>query len=274
MQKSITICIPTNLNNVDYFVELLRSIANQTMLPDYILIVLSGKNKTKRIFEKLINNISELIPKNINPEFIILDSFGLSYARNIGINHCKTDILIFGDDDDLWDKNKIYLIHQTCLKNGICLIRHRFNNLIENKVKNSSNKYKLNSNIFLIGVANFAGGGSSLSGSTCIFKTIRFNENLFGCEDWDFWIRAYLIGVPIINIKKELVTYRVHSKRMTNSLITVSKYENMVRFRYLKKIFIFMIGLIVGFLRLLLKYILVIFPSFFIEKINKNNRKN
>ena len=149
MKKSITICIPTNLNNVDYFVELLRSIGNQTMLPDYILIVLSGKNKTKKIFEKLINHVSELIPKNINPEFIILDSFGLSYARNIGIDHCKTDILIFGDDDDLWDKNKIYLIHQTCLKNGICLIRHRFNNLIENKVKNSSNKYKLNPNIFL-----------------------------------------------------------------------------------------------------------------------------
>ena len=35
-----------------------------------------------------------------------------------------------------------------------------------------------------------------------------------------------------------------------------------------------MIGLIVGFLRLLLKYILVIFPSLFIEKINKNNHKN
>ena len=274
MKKSITICIPTGLNNIDFFIELLRSISNQTMLPDYILIILNGKNKTRKIFEKLISHVSKLIPKNINPKFIILDNYGLSYARNVGIDHCKTDIIIFGDDDDIWDKNKIYLLHQAFVKNGICLIRHRFNNLIENKVKNSSYKHKLNPNIFLIGVTNFAGGGSCLSGSTCIFKTLRFNETLFSSEDWDFWIRAYLIGVPILNIKKELVTYRIHSKRMTNSLITISKYENLVRFKYLKKIFIFMLGLIIGFLRILIKYILVIFPYFCIKKFKKNNHKN
>ena len=149
MKKSITICIPTNLNNVDFFVELLRSIGNQTMLPDYILIVLSGKNKNRKIFEKLINHVSELIPKNINPEFIILDSFGLSYARNIII--IVKQIFSFLEMMMIYGiKIKFILYIKLFLKMEFALIRHRFNNLIENKLKNSSNKYKLNPNIFLI----------------------------------------------------------------------------------------------------------------------------
>ena len=271
MNKSITVCIPTCLNNIDFFIELMLSISNQTLLPDHIIIVLNGKNKNRKIFEKLICKVSKLIPKNINPEFFIADSFGLSHARNIGIERCKTDILIFGDDDDIWDPNKIYLLHQTILKNGVCLVRHGFNNLGKNKIKRAPVKFKTNPNVFLIGIANYAGGGSSLSGSTCIFKTIKFNETLFSCEDWDFWLRAYLIGVPILNIKKELVTYRIHPDRMTKKLNNLFIYEFLVRFKYFQKTIKFIFGLILGFLRSLLKYIFVIFPYGLIGRLNRNS---
>ncbi len=266
MNKSITVCVPTCLNNSRYFLELMLSISNQTMLPDHIMIVLSGKNKTRVTFEKLIKELSKQIPKNIDPEFIIVDKFGLSHARNTGIDLCKTDILIFGDDDDIWDKNKIYLIHQTFLKSGVCLVRHRFNILVDNKIKNAPNKFKIIPNIFLIGVTNLAGGGSSLSGSTSIFKTLKFNETLFGCEDWEFWLRAYFVGIPILNIKKELVSYRIHPKRMTKQLNDVFIYDILVRFIFLKNLLFLMVGLILGFIRSLLKYILI-FPSFLIQKI-------
>ena len=274
MKKTITVCIPTCLNNIEFFVELLRSISRQTMLPDQIMVICSGKNKNRKIFEKLIDKLDKLIPKNINPEFIIVDNFGLSVARNIGVDLCKTDILIFGDDDDIWDKDKIYLLNQTFQKNGICLVRHDFKNLIKDKIKNSPVIYKFVPNIFLMGIANYAGGGSAISGSTCIFKTIRFNEKLFGCEDWDFWIRSYLAGIPIININKRLVTYRTHPNRMTKSLTNVFSYEGFVRFKYLKKISIFFFGLILGFLRQLLKYILIIFPYFILQKLKRNNYTN
>ena len=263
MNKSITVCIPTSLNSIEFFIELMISISNQTLLPNHILIILNGKNKTREIFEKLIKKVSKLIPSNIKPKFIIADRFGLSHARNIGIDKCKTDILIFGDDDDIWDKNKIYLLHETILKNGECLVTHRFNHLFKNKIKPSPIKFKYKPNIFLIGIANFAGGGSSLSGSTCIFKTVKFNETLFSCEDWDFWIRIYLIGIPIFNIKNELVSYRIHPDRMSKRINDLFIYENFIRLRYLQKILKFMFGLILGFIRLLLKYILEIFYSLF-----------
>ena len=266
MPKSITVCIPSCLNNLEIFIELLLSISNQTMLPDQILVVVSGKDKTRKHFEKSIKELSKFLPKNLNTKFIISEKFGLSCARNIGIDNCKSDILIFGDDDDIWDKNKIYLIHQTILINGTCLVTHRFNNLVENKIKKASTKFKLQPNIFLTGISNYVGGGSSISGSTCIFKTLKFSENLYSCEDWDFWLRAYLISIPVLDIKKELVSYRVHQERMTRKLNTVFFYESLIRIIYLKNISLLMLGLILGFLKSLLKYLIkTFFRKFFIK---------
>ena len=271
MNKSITVCIPTSLNSVEFFIELMISISNQTLLPNHLIIILNGKNKTRKIFEKLINKVSNLLPSNIKPKFIIADRFGLSHARNIGIDNCETDILIFGDDDDIWDKNKIYLLHETILKNGVCLVTHRFNNLFKNTVKPSHIKFKYKPNIFLIGIANFAGGGSSLSGSTCIFQTLKFNETLFSCEDWDFWLRAYLIGIKVLNLKEELVTYRIHPHRMTKKVNQLFIYECLVRLKYFLNIIKFMFGLILGFIRSLVKYFLVIFPYGLMGKLNRNS---
>ena len=266
MSKSITVCIPTSLNNFEFFIELMLSISNQTMLPNQILVVVSGKDKTRKYFEKLIKDLSKFLPKNINPKFIISETFGLSYARNIGIYNCKSDILIFGDDDDIWDKNKIYLIHQTILINGTCLVRHGFNNLIGKEIKKAPLKFKLRPNKFLTGISNYVGGGSSISGSTCIFKTLKFSENFYSCEDWDFWLRAYLISIPVINIKKELVSYRIHQKRMTRNINTVFFYENLVRITHFKNISLLMLGLIMGFLKSLLKYLIkTFFIKFFIK---------
>ena len=268
MTKSITVCIPSCLDNLEFFIELMLSISNQTMLPNEILVVVSGKYKTKKYFEKSIKDLSKFLPKNINPKFIISETFGLSYARNIGINNCKSDILIFGDDDDIWDKNKIYLIHQTILINGTCLVRHRFNNLIDKQIKKAPFKFKLRPNKFLTGISNYVGGGSSISGSTCIFRTLKFNENLYSCEDWDFWLRAYLISIPVVDIKEELVSYRIHQKRMTNNLNNVFFYESLVRITHFKNISLLMLGLLIGFLNSLSKYLIkTFFMKFFIKKL-------
>ena len=268
MTKSITVCIPSCLDNLEFFIELMLSISNQTMLPNEILVVVSGKYKTKKYFEKSIKDLSKFLPKNINPKFIISETFGLSYARNIGINNCKSDILIFGDDDDIWDKNKIYLIHQTILINGTCLVRHRFNNLIDKQIKKAPFKFKLRPNKFLTGISNYVGGGSSISGSTCIFRTLKFNENLYSCEDWDFWLRAYLISIPVVDIKEELVSYRIHQKRMTSNLNNVFFYESLVRITHFKNISLLMLGLLIGFLKSLCKYLIkTFFMKFFIKKL-------
>ncbi len=270
MANSITICIPTCLGNVDFFIQLLISISEQSVLPDETLIIVNGDNRSKKMHQNLIDKIRNLLPSNINPNFIISEKAGLSRARNIGIEKCKTDILIFGDDDDIWHKDKIYLIHKIIKENGICLVRHRFNLLIENKIKNASRKYNYNPNLFLIGITNLVGGGSTINGSTCIFKTLKFNENYKSCEDWDFWIRASLANIPILNCDKILVTYRVHKDRMTKKYLKMLIFESAVRYKYLFRSLIIISGLIIGFLKSFIKYLLIDIILAAIINLNKN----
>ena len=268
MSQLITVCIPTRLRDTKYFIELLLSISKQKMLPDETLIIVNDKNKTREMLLEIIENIVDEIPKNINHRFIVSDKGGLSIARNLGIDHCKNEILLFSDDDDIWHEEKISTIYDLISKNDTCLIRHRFNELHCNKIKKAPSRYKLEPNIFLVGIGNIVGGGSSFCGSTSIFKTLKFNEKLTSCEDWDFWIRAFLIDVPVINCKKELVSYRYHNEQMTKSFFNIFYFETFVRLKTSFVAVSLLSGLVLGFIKSLIRFLFI--DSY---KINLNKFK-
>ena len=132
--------------------------------------------------------------------------------------------------------------------NHPCLIKHYHNTNDGNKIRSMPLKIKPFPNSFSVGFSNLIGGGSAISGSLEVFKAIRFIEYIY-CEDWDFWIRSFLAGINIIQIDKELVTYRVHKKRMTASFRKVYKYENKIRLKFFFKLFFLLIGIFVGFVK-------------------------
>ena len=43
MNNKATVCIPSKLENIDFFLNLIKSIENQTLLPYQILIIVSGR---------------------------------------------------------------------------------------------------------------------------------------------------------------------------------------------------------------------------------------
>lgn len=251
-----TVCIPTRLDNLNYLLELLKSLESQNVLPDKILIVASGK-PLKEIKENLKILKSEISSK-LNLKFITSNISGLGNARNIGIDLCRTEILIFGDDDDIWRKDKIEKTLKHLEEGNPCLIKHFHNSIYENKITPSPLKIKPQANSFSVGFSNLIGGGSSISGSIEVFRAIKF-KNYKYCEDWDFWIRSYLAGIKIVQINEELVTYRIHSRRMTKNLKMTYGYENKIRLKFLLKSILFFIGLIVGFLKSTLAFILRLF---------------
>ena len=257
MKDTITVCIPTCLNNINYLEDLLISISQQTLLPNKILIIVSNKRKTKVKLESEIKEISLKIPKNINPDFIISEKNGLSLARNIGTDLCSTDILIFGDDDDLWDKDRIFIIKKLILKNGSCLIRHRFKTLNGHKINKAPKRYNLIPNLFLVGTGNLVGGGSNIAGATCIFKSLKFNENMSSCEDWDFWIRCLLAQINIVDSTRELVTYRIHENRMSKNYWDTYSVEFLTRIKYLIKSSLLISGIIIGLIKSSLRFIII-----------------
>ena len=241
-----TVCIPSKLDNLEYLVDLIKTIENQTILPDQILIVASGRPLYE--LENSLKFLKSKISDNLNFEFIVSSEMGLSRARNIGIDNCKSEIMIFGDDDDLWHKDKVKLILQAVEANKPCLVKHFHNSLKKESLISVPIKVKSKPNAFSVGFSNLIGGGSSISGSLDVFRASKF-ENYKNCEDWEFWIRSFMAGIKIIQINKELVTYRIHKNRMTSSFLSVYKFENIIRFRYFLKSSFFIFGILVGFLK-------------------------
>ena len=98
-----------------------------------------------------------------------------------------------------------------------------------------------------------------------IFKAIKFAD-YSNCEDWEFWIRAFLADIKIVQINKELVTYRIHANRMTSSFKAVYKYENTIRLKFFIRSFLFIIGIIVGFLKSTIRTLIRTF-LFYLRKL-------
>ena len=262
MNNKATVCIPSKLENIDFFLNLIKSIENQTLLPYQILIIVSGRPLND--MEASINFLKSKIPNNLNCVFIVSKKSGLSHARNIGIDLCKTEIIIFGDDDDLWHEDKVKLTVETIEQNKPCLVKHFHNSLKKGSLISVPLKIKPHPNPFSVGFSNLIGGGSAISGSLDIFKVIKF-ANYKNCEDWEFWIRAFLAGIKIIQINRELVTYRIHQNRMTSSFLSVYKYENQIRYRYFLRSLFFIFGIVVGFLKSSLRTLLRI-NLYFLKK--------
>lgn len=268
--SSVTVCIPTKLQNIDYFLELLNSISKQTLLPQETLIIASG-----RPLDELNNTIDlyrKKIPSILNAQFIVSDKRGLGMARNIGIDCCKTDIIIFGDDDDIWNKQRVEMIEKTINSRGSCLIRHLHGELAGDKKRKVSNRYSLPSNHFFVGTGNLIGGGSNFAGSIEIFKALKFDTSLPFCEDWEFWIRTILSGTKIVTLYEELVNYRVHEGRMSSSFYKNYKYETLVRLKYIRTCLYFILGSILGLFKSTHTVLTIIFKNFILRafRILKN----
>ena len=63
-----TVCIPTRLDNLNYLLELLKSIESQNVLPDKVLIVASGRPLPE--IKKNLKTLKSKISSELNFEFI------------------------------------------------------------------------------------------------------------------------------------------------------------------------------------------------------------
>ena len=96
MNEKISVIIPTK-NRTHDVIRCLESITIQTMLPDEIVIVDSSD------IEELKYELNAF--HNLNIKYIHTSKPGLTLQRNIGIKASSGDIIVFSDDDMIWDKD-------------------------------------------------------------------------------------------------------------------------------------------------------------------------
>jgi len=102
---TLSIVIPL-FNMVEYVEETLQSIADQTRLPDELIIVDDGStDDSLGAVRKVLHRIEHQL-ENLSVKIIELsENRGASHARNRGMTACTSDLIAFLDADDLFAPN-------------------------------------------------------------------------------------------------------------------------------------------------------------------------
>lgn len=100
--------------NGDKFIQSqLNSILKQTRLPDELVIV-DDASTDKTI--SIINKFKKKVPFSCSIFKNTLNK-GSAYTFNKAINLCRFDIIVFCDQDDIWELNKLKKIEDTFIEN-------------------------------------------------------------------------------------------------------------------------------------------------------------
>ena len=209
MTPAISIIIPC-YNMGQYLEEAVSSVLLHPDKEDYEIIVVDDGSDdlvSIEIFEKL---------KQKGIQIYHQQNKGLSSARNTGIKVAKGSYIIPLDAD-----NKI---RPAFIEASISI----FTNKPEiDIIYSDAELFGRDSGRWQMGEFDFPRllVSNYIDACACFRKKVweslgGYDENMFlGCEDWDFWLRAYLNNFKFEYVKEVFFDYRVRD----NSMVTVTK---------------------------------------------------
>ncbi len=104
----ITVVIPL-YNKKITIINSIKSILNQSVLPNEIIVINDGSNDgSEKLVQNLNNNLIRIVTQKNN---------GVSSARNKGIKLAQNDWIAFLDADDEWENNFLFEIKKRYIDN-------------------------------------------------------------------------------------------------------------------------------------------------------------
>jgi len=209
-------------NRKDFLLRAIDSVVNQSVKAYEIIVVDDASDYD---IKSVINNLNvESLKLIINPK-----SFGGAIARNIGAKATNGDILMFLDDDDAWQVEKIQT-QLECFKNdeklalvysGRKIVKDSNLSLV---IRKSASK-KGGDISKLIFEKNYVGITSAVAMKKNIFNSVGgFDENLPCRQDYDLWIRISAHG-NVAWDKKYSVIYTLFANPMNQISGRADKHE-------------------------------------------------
>ncbi|MFH7818874.1 glycosyltransferase [Neobacillus thermocopriae] len=203
---SVSMCVYKN-DNPKHFEEALRSIINQTVKPDEIVLVVDGPipstiESVIKIYEdepffKVIR-----LPKNV----------GHGNARRIGLENCSNELIALMDADDISVSDRFEKQIQCFKQNpNISIVGGNIKEFIDSK-DNIVGIREVPEND--IDIKQYLKRRCPFNQMTVMFKASEV-KNAGGYKDWyhneDYylWIRMYQCGATFMNLKDSLVLVRV-----------------------------------------------------------------
>jgi glycosyltransferase involved in cell wall biosynthesis len=205
--KKLAVLMPS-YNCVAYLKESIDSILNQTYSDfDFYIYDDCSTDSTQNLIQSYTDNRIIYIKNSVN--------IGIAATLNIGLENLLPNyefIARMDADDwayserfqkqiDFMEQNKSIIISGT---QGFWL-----KNLLENPL--SGWKYPIRDSylkLYLLFAASFGHSSLILRSDFLNANTLRYNENIKTCEDWDLWIKISKIG-EVANLPDFLMKYRV-----------------------------------------------------------------
>lgn len=212
--SNVTAIIPC-YNDGGYIMQALKSLYNQTLLPEKIIIVDDGSNETTRNVLKKIEHASVQI--------VYQNNKGVSNARNTAISLAKTDYILNLDADDYYEptfiEHALKILDNNTNVAAVCaLVKILRGNKFEKEIKKPLGGV----------VKNFIVTNNGVSGSMfrkkCWIEVSGFDENMKnGYEDWEFWIAVLKQNWTMHIIQEPLFVYRI--KKQSRDKTAVKDYD-------------------------------------------------
>ena len=217
---SISVIIPT-YNRRDFIIKAIESVLKQSFLPKEIIIVDDGSaDNTSTVIKDIFKDKIQLIRLDKN--------YGVSYARNIGVQHCSGEFIAFLDSDDLWITTKLKNQIQYLKNNPFFQILQSEEIWIRNNKRINPCKHhkKKEGWIWDISLLRCMISPSSVLMTKALFlKFGGFNSSFVVCEDYDLWLkitRYYPVG---LESTKSLIKHGGHPDQLSSSVEAMDKYR-------------------------------------------------
>ena len=239
--KDITISVVVPIYNVEkYLKDCLNSLVNQSRAFTEIILVNDGSNDgSKEICE-------DYCKKYKNIRLINQKNQGLSVARNVGMQHAKSDYLLFVDADDYIRLDTVEVLEKKLQNNDVEVLY--FNAQIFNELKDTKcdeNQFVRDgslANRSMSGMEYFENSFASkliVSACTAIYKKefldeykIDFPKGLY-YEDNVFFIEVVLKAHKVACIEECLYIRRIREDSIMTGALSLKKCKDMITIQQL-----------------------------------------
>ncbi len=202
----ITIVIPT-YNRYTLLKRAITSLYNQSCQPKEIIVVDDGStDNTKQIQ----NDFPEII-------YIYQENRGVSAARNRGVKNASCEWIAFLDSDDEFHPGKLQKQLEFHQENPDILMSYTAEKWVRNgkEVKVPKKYQKIGKDIFAENVEYCNIAPSSVMLHKKVFQSVgMFDETLWACEDYEFWLRILMhFEAGLIN-EKLIIKHAGHENQL------------------------------------------------------------
>lgn len=202
-QPTISVIIPV-YNGERYLAEAVRSVLDQTLSPDEIIVIDDGSTDgTATLVQSMAAGIRYVYQQNQGP----------AAARNRGLELASGDIIAFQDADDLWTAERLAI-------QSILLARHPSIHAVVGRTRFIHEDTAPAEFATQTAAASsphwFLGIHSGLYRRSAFALTGPFNTSLRYHEDIDWFRRARAAGLVVRPHDDLVLLHRRHATNMTN----------------------------------------------------------